>query len=98
MPAAPPPTRKDSGKLPAKISRIKVTVDAPVTRPSIACKTVSIVFVFVMTTDTLRASATRKAGPVKSMTPLMKALAVACSTTRRLRSISRPRGPLLPTH
>ena len=42
----------------------------------------SIVFVFVMTTDTLRASVTRNAGPVKSMTPLMKAFAVACSPSR----------------
>ena len=33
--------------------------------------------VFVMTTDTLRASVTRKAGPANSATPLKKALARA---------------------
>ena len=48
------------------------TLEAPATRPSMACSTVSIVLVFVMTTETLRASVTRKAGPAKSITPLMK--------------------------
>src|SRR5271165_6468268 len=36
VPAAPPPTRKDSGRLPAKISTTKTTFEAPMTKPSIA--------------------------------------------------------------
>lgn len=41
-----------------------------------ALSTVSMVLVLVMITDTPRATVTRKAGPVKSMTPRMNAFAV----------------------
>ena len=44
-----------------------------------ALSTVSIVLVLVMITDTPRATTTRKAGPVKSITPRMNAFAVPAS-------------------
>jgi hypothetical protein len=44
------------------------------------------VLVFVMMTETPRATATRNAGPVKSMTPLMNAPAVHTTTTKQIES------------